>query len=560
MNTIIVTRRPDGQSPEWVRDAWVGVTLPTLHDSPRTWRRVSGQTSSLGFFARLAALLRGQTVKVRGYLVDSPTAIERLSGASPEAAQWYRENRPDVCSGRMNMVFDAAFCEPGPPLPRPTDHVAATEALLRMMPGTPLTIALCWIAATIVRVATASFDPLSEYLQVTTLLYRGGTPVLAGLLAAGALGIRSNFAPMIQGLVAFDLMLATVFGITDIVTPSPQNFWTCLLAYCVFSVVWATMKIGSFAPVWRRILAGTLVVAAPASALAFEYSDDWFSYAAYRAREAAGIENPAEEYEEPFQPIESDLLWGEQRALLQQQIDGLQPPLGRSAQPWGNVFGIVVAASGRQDIFAREARAVADAWAEHIDKQSRGTIILSNGKADLFKTPLATQDNFLASARSIAAQGDPKRDIAFVYLASHGGKNAALQTVLPDYQTIRPISAETVARALGDAGLVRRVIVVSACYSGTWAKALASDDTILITASAKDRTSFGCDDQRSLTVFGEAFSGALRKPGLSLEAVFETAKARVSSEEKRLGASPSLPQVFVGRNMQTLWTAGNAAK
>ena len=44
-----------------------------------------------------------------------------------------------------------------------------------MMPGTPLTIALCWIAATMVRVATASFDPMSDYLQVTTLLYRGYT-------------------------------------------------------------------------------------------------------------------------------------------------------------------------------------------------------------------------------------------------------------------------------------------------------------------------------------------------------------------------------------------------
>lgn len=555
MYTIIVTRRPDGQSPEWVRDAWVGVTLPTLHHAPHTWRRVAGQTSSLGYFARLAALLRGQTVKVRGYLVDGPTAIERLSGASPEAAQWYRENTPDVVSGKMTMVFDATFCERGPDLDQPADYVAATEALLRVTSAKPMTIALCWIAATMVRIASASIDPETEFLQVTTLLYHSGTPVLAGLLAAGALGVRSNIAALLQGLVVFDLMVATLFGVAEVVTPKSDNFWTCLMANCVFSVVWASIHVGRFAPVWRRVLAAVLVVAAPASAVGLEYADGWLMSATYRARVAAGIEDPEADAEERFEPVAADLLWGQQESLLQEQVEGLRQPVGRGAQPWGNVFGIVVAASGQQDIFAREAHGVAGAISDHFHGTSRGSILLSNGKADLFKTPLATQDNFLASANGIAKQGDPQRDVAFVYLASHGGKDASLQTALPDYQTIRPISAATVATALGDAGLVRRVIVVSACYSGTWAKALANDDTILITASAKDRTSFGCDDERAMTVFGEAFVSALRTPGLSLQTVVAKTRERVTAEEKRLGATPSLPQVFVGRNMQDVWTA-----
>ena len=131
--------------------------------------------------------------------------------------------------------------------------------------------------------------------------------------------------------------------------------------------------------------------------------------------------------------------------------------------------------------------------------------------------------------------------------------DAELASSVPNYQPVQAISADSTARALQHAGVTRRVIVVSACFSGTWIPALANDDTIVITAAAKDRTSFGCDDSRSLTYFGEAFLGSLAPDNVSLRDAFEAAKRKVAAQESQEQLTPSQPQVFVGRNMQELW-------
>jgi len=118
---------------------------------------------------------------------------------------------------------------------------------------------------------------------------------------------------------------------------------------------------------------------------------------------------------------------------------------------------------------------------------------------------------------------------------------------------VQPISSNSLARALKDADVHRRIIVISACFAATWAPALANDNTIVIAAAAKDRTSFGCDDSREITVFGEAFLGSLASPTISLRDAFEQAKRKIAAEETRQDVTPSLPQAFVGRNMTALW-------
>jgi hypothetical protein len=67
------------------------------------------------------------------------------------------------------------------------------------------------------------------------------------------------------------------------------------------------------------------------------------------------------------------------------------------------------------------------------------------------------------------------------------------------------LRAQTVAKFLREAGIRWKVVVVSACYSGTFVEPLADNHTIVITAASRSRTSFGCSDERHLTYFGEAF-------------------------------------------------------
>jgi len=93
-------------------------------------------------------------------------------------------------------------------------------------------------------------------------------------------------------------------------------------------------------------------------------------------------------------------------------------------------------------------------------------------------------------------------------------------------------------------------VVVSACYSGSFVDALADPRTLVITAAAEDRKSFGCDDQRQLTYFGEAFYRDALRGDASLRSAFETARDALHDKEQRAGIVPSLPRASFGAEIE----------
>ena len=96
------------------------------------------------------------------------------------------------------------------------------------------------------------------------------------------------------------------------------------------------------------------------------------------------------------------------------------------------------------------------------------------------------------------------------------------------------------------------MIVVSACYSGGFVEPLRDNNTIVITAAAPDRTSFGCESGRDFTYFGEAFfRDALAKTASFTEA-FEIARQIVSQREAAERLPASAPQISVGRSIAEL--------
>jgi peptidase C13-like protein len=91
------------------------------------------------------------------------------------------------------------------------------------------------------------------------------------------------------------------------------------------------------------------------------------------------------------------------------------------------------------------------------------------------------------------------------------------------------------------------VVVVSACYSGGYVEPLRDENSIVITAAAPDRTSFGCEPGRDFTYFGQAyFRDALAKTPSFIEA-FEIARELVTQQETAEQLTPSQPQIAVGR-------------
>jgi hypothetical protein len=103
---------------------------------------------------------------------------------------------------------------------------------------------------------------------------------------------------------------------------------------------------------------------------------------------------------------------------------------------------------------------------------------------------------------------------------------------------------------LQDSGIKWRVIVISACHSGSFIDELSNPNAIVITASAPDKTSFGCSDDRDLTYFGEAFYRDALPGAKSLREAFDTASADIAAREKREDIDASEPQAFFGEEIE----------
>ncbi len=255
-------------------------------------------------------------------------------------------------------------------------------------------------------------------------------------------------------------------------------------------------------------------------------------------------------------PTRTPTMWDRQPALIARSLARIPD----RAVDRLNIYALAIAPIARQHLFSREARAVLRALAENYGGTASGGILLSNAAIDTREAPLATQDNI---AHILAELGRRSRaapdDVVIVYLTSHGAPDATLESGLPPNLPIPPISADSLAAALAQARIGRRVIIVSACFAGSWIPRLADDDSIVIAAAAADRTSFGCAEDRDLTYFGEAFLTGPFARGASLRDSFEGARAIVTRWEQEEKLPNSLPQVHVGKNMQAFWTAATRA-
>ena len=105
---------------------------------------------------------------------------------------------------------------------------------------------------------------------------------------------------------------------------------------------------------------------------------------------------------------------------------------------------------------------------------------------------------------------------------------------------------------LDKSGIRWKVIVISACYSGSFVSALQSPDTLIITASAADRASFGCSNEADYTYFGRAFFDQAMREQKTLKGAFQEASETVAKWESAQGFDPSEPQWVIGKNMEMM--------
>ncbi|MDR6993335.1 C13 family peptidase [Luteimonas sp. 3794] len=254
----------------------------------------------------------------------------------------------------------------------------------------------------------------------------------------------------------------------------------------------------------------------------------------------------------PLQAAES--LATRDHALIDAAVAAM--PNGTGDAPALYVVG--VAGDAGEDVFRNEVRFLTDRVAPRLGAGTRALALVNN--IDSLKgagTPLATPANLRHTLSAVGAHMDRERDVLLLYLTMHGSPDHALGLVLPD-DSEDTITPDALRAALDDSGIVHRVIVISACYSGGFVPALKTPDTLVLTAARPDRPSFGCGSESTITFFGHAWLLDGLNADRDFANAYRLAARAIKQRERKLGYARSAPQIAAGARIgQTLarWEA-----
>lgn len=230
------------------------------------------------------------------------------------------------------------------------------------------------------------------------------------------------------------------------------------------------------------------------------------------------------------------LIYG-QHDLLQASIDQLLP----NDPEQTDLYFLAVAGDGTEKVFENEVTSVRDYFDKNLQTKNR-SMVLINSKRSIDEYPLATKTSFSLALNTIAERMDHDDDILFLFLTSHGSRKHSF-SLDHDALSLNNMQVEWLAGTINETPIQWKVIVVSACFSGGFIPPLADEKTLIITASAADKNSFGCGDLTEHTYFGDAyFKQALPQTHHFIDA-FDVALNIISEREQEQGFEPSNPQI-----------------
>jgi hypothetical protein len=350
----------------------------------------------------------------------------------------------------------------------------------------------------------------------------GAASLLAMITAQGAC------LSLLTGLAYIALMRADVM---DNAAPWIQwSAWVTPLLWGVCATLTLLMRTGD-RELSQRVQAVYAIVMACALTFYFSPSSSFWT------------EKPAAS-ESDYEPLRISQETVENQApLLGEKLDALAPQRPGIA----DMYTITYAPYEGEEVFRRESRMVSEVMAKRFDAAGRGVQML-NHREHLDDMPWATPLNLQRAIDGVANTMDKDEDVLFIYLTSHGASDGELATNFWPME-VAPVIPADLKKWLDDAGIRHRVISISACYSGSWIKPLADDDTLVMTASDAEHTSYGCGKKSDLTFFGRAmFDEQIRTQTRNFEQAHVAARKVIDKREKEAGKSDgySNPQIKVG--------------
>jgi len=244
-----------------------------------------------------------------------------------------------------------------------------------------------------------------------------------------------------------------------------------------------------------------------------------------------------------YRQLDEEIFY-EQSKVLERELAAVKP--GRRGVI--DLYFIGISGYADEDVFMKEINAVSRLFQERFGTDGK-TIRLLNNRKTLASSPIASVTSLRAALLRVAEVMDKDEDILFLFLTSHGSKTHHFSFDLKPLR-FQELDPTKLRELLDESGIRNRVIIVSACYSGGFVDSLKDENTLVISASAVDKNSFGCSNEAEWTYFGKAyFDEALRKTHSFVDA-FEFAKPVIADREKKEGYTASEPQIALGETIK----------
>ncbi|CAN5497115.1 C13 family peptidase [soil metagenome] len=201
-------------------------------------------------------------------------------------------------------------------------------------------------------------------------------------------------------------------------------------------------------------------------------------------------------------------------------------------------------------VFGREAREAGRVLAHRYGAESRTVVLAGSDGSGDSALPRGSPDNVALVLARFAEVMDKAEDVVVLYTTSHGGPiGIAYNDADQGYGYISPSRLWSM---FGSLGIERRLVIVSACYSGVFVPLMATEDSAVVTAADAEHTSFGCQADSDWTFFGDALINHALRKHQPLHAAADEARGLVAGWEARGRITPSNPQVAIGSRAH-LW-------
>ena len=198
---------------------------------------------------------------------------------------------------------------------------------------------------------------------------------------------------------------------------------------------------------------------------------------------------------------------------------------------------------GDQSVFASEARGAAQVARVKFGRVAR-VVVSANTKSG----GSATASSLSSTLRAFGGEMDRERDLLVVILTSHGSPDGLAVKAGGFRETLSPSSLGSMLAA---SGARQKIVIVSSCFSGVFADALADAQTLVVTAADSSHPSFGCRDGATWTYFGEAFFNQGLRRASNMDQAFASGRALVGVRENQQGFASSNPQMSGGGGLKS---------